>query len=90
MYCGDGYVPLRQAPPHAHDVAGDAHASRQRARGRCPGHPRPDRQPSGNPTARRELVDVLADAAWTGRPDFPRMEPDLAHDSGFRVQSWWL
>ena len=74
MYWGDEYVPIRQARRALMTWLGDARASRQRARDAARAILGQIGSPQATPRARRELLDVLAEAAWTGRPDFARME----------------
>jgi hypothetical protein len=74
MYWGDEYVPLRQARRALMTWLGDARASRQAARDAARAILGQVDSPQATPRARRELLDVLTDAGWTGRPDFPRMK----------------
>jgi hypothetical protein len=74
IYWGDGYVPLRQARRALMTWLGDARASKQRARDAARAILGQIDNPQATTGARRELLDVLTDAGWTGRPDFPRME----------------
>jgi hypothetical protein len=74
MYWGEEYVPLRQARRALMMWLGDARASRQRARAAARAILGQIDSPLATPRARHELLDVLTEAGWTGRPDFPRME----------------
>jgi hypothetical protein len=85
MYWGDKYVPLSQArralmrfladPESRADPARDAmRASRQRAQQVARGMLGQLDNPAATPQSRRELIDVLTDAAWSGKPDLDRIE----------------
>jgi hypothetical protein len=84
MYWGEEYVPLRQArrafmrflgdPTSKHYARDAGRASKERSRATARAildqmdNPRATRQ------ARRELLDAVTEAAYTGRPDFDRLE----------------
>jgi hypothetical protein len=85
MYWGEEYVPLRQAHRALMRFLGDPHAGRRYARDA--GRASKDRarsvarallgqldNPRATPRARRELLKVLSEAAYTGQPDFPLLE----------------
>ena len=84
MYWGEEHVPLRQAhrallrhlgDPQARTYARDAtRASQDRARATAQTVLRQMDNPRATPAARRELLDVVAEAAWTGQPDFAALE----------------
>jgi hypothetical protein len=74
MYWGEEYVPLRQARRALMTWLGDARASRQKARDAARATLGQIDSPQATPRARRELLDALTEAGWTGRPDFARME----------------
>ena len=74
MYWGEEYVPLWQARRALMTWLGDARASVQKARDAARSVLGSIDSPHATARARRELVDVLTDAGWTGRPDFARME----------------
>ena len=85
MYWGEEYVPLRQAHRALMRFLGDPQAGRRYVRDA--GRASKDRaravarallgqldNPRATPRARRELLEVLTEAAYTGRPDFPLLE----------------
>jgi hypothetical protein len=74
MYWGDDYVPLRQARRALMTWIGDPRASKQRAGDAARAILGQIDSPEATPGARRELRNVLTQAAYTGRPDFERME----------------
>jgi len=84
MYWGDEYVPLRQAhrallrhlgDPQSRAYAREAtRASKDRAHATARAVLRQLDNPRATPAARRELLDVLTETAWTGRPDFGMLE----------------
>jgi hypothetical protein len=87
MYWGQEHVPLRQAhrallrhlgDPESRTYARDApRASKDRARATARIVARQLDNPRATPAARRELLSVLTEIAWTGRPDFARLERAL-------------
>jgi hypothetical protein len=85
MYWGEEYVPLQQAHRALMRFLGDPQTGRRYARNA--GRASKDRaravarallgqldNPRATPRARRELLEVLTEAAYTGRPDFPLLE----------------
>ena len=74
MYWGEEYVTLRQARRALMTWLGDARASRHKARDAAHSILGKIGGPQATSRDRRELIDVLTEAGWTGRPDFPRME----------------
>lgn len=74
MYWGDDYVPLRQARRALMTWIGDARASKQRAREAARAILDQIDSPAATLRARRELLDVLAKAGYTGRLDFEQLE----------------
>ena len=74
MYWGDEYVPLRQARRALMTWLGDPRSSKLRARETARAILGQLDNPRATPQARRDLVDVLTDVSYTGRPDFERME----------------
>ena len=84
MYWGEEYVPLRQAyrallrtlgDPQSRAYARDAaRAGKDRSRAVAREVLSQMDSPQATPRARRELLDALAEAAYTGRPDFERLE----------------
>jgi hypothetical protein len=88
MYWGDEWVPLRQARRALIRFLGDQEASRnfaqdvmraskQRALETARAMLGQFDHPNATPQARREFLDVITEAAWTGRPDFDRLEAAL-------------
>ena len=88
IYWGDEYVPLRQARRALLRFLGDQDASRnfaqdvmraskQRARETARAMLGQFDHPDATPRARREFLDAITEAAWTGRPDFDRIEAAL-------------
>lgn len=74
MYWGEEYVPLRQARRALMTWLGDPRASMQAAKDAARAILGQIDSPGASPQARRELLAVLTDANYTGRPDFPRIE----------------
>jgi len=84
MYWGEEHVPVRQAlralrrhlgDPGSRTYARDAtRASKDRARVAAQALLSQLDNPRATPAARRELLAVLTDAAWTGKPDFATLE----------------
>ncbi len=84
MYWGEEYVPLRQArrallrylgdPASRHYERDAARASKERARAAAHAILGQLDNPRATPRARRELLAAVTEAAWTGRPDFQRLE----------------
>jgi hypothetical protein len=84
MYWGEEYVPLRQAhrallrtlgDPQSRAYARDAaRASKDRSRAVAREVLSQMDSPQATPQARRDLLDALAEAAYTGWPDFERLE----------------
>jgi len=74
MYWGDDYVPLRQARRALMTWIGDPRTSRQRAREVARAILGQIDSPEATPRARRELLDVLTQANYTGRLDFEQVE----------------
>jgi len=74
MYWGDEYVPLRQARRALMTWISDARSSKQGAREAARAILGQIDSPQATQQARRELLDVLTWANWSGRPDFERLE----------------
>jgi hypothetical protein len=85
MYWGEEYVPLRQAHRALMRFLGDPQAGRRYARDAGRASKNRARavaramlgqldNPRATPRARRELLNVLTEAACTGRPDFQLLE----------------
>lgn len=74
MYWGEEYVPLRQARRALMTWLGDPRSSLQGAKAAARAVLGQIDSPSATPQARRELVTVLTEASYTGRPDFARIE----------------
>jgi hypothetical protein len=74
MYWGDDYVPLRQGRQALITWIGDPRASKQRAREAARTILGQIDSPEATPRARRELLDVLTWANYTGQPDFEQVE----------------
>ena len=84
MYWGDEYVPVHQAhralrchlgDPQSRAYSREAtRASKDRAHATARAVLRQLDNPRATPAARRELLDVLTETAWTGRPDFGMLE----------------
>jgi hypothetical protein len=84
MYWGEEHVPLRQAhrallrslgDPQSRAYAGNVgRASKDRARATARALLGQFDNPRATLRARRELLDALTEAAWTGRPDFDVLE----------------
>lgn len=74
MYWGDHYVPLRQARRALMTWLGDPRVSKQRAREAARAVLGQIDNPRATAHARRELVDAIAWANWTGKADFVRLE----------------
>jgi hypothetical protein len=87
MYWGEEHVPVHQAhrallrhlgDPQSRTYARDAtRASKDRARSVARAMLRQLDNPRATAAARRELLDVLTGTAWTGQPDFGRLERAL-------------
>jgi hypothetical protein len=87
MYWGEEHVPVRQAlralrrnlgDPQSRTYSRDAtRASKDRARDTARAVLRQMDSPQATPAAREELLDVLTETAWTGQPDFARLERAL-------------
>lgn len=88
MYWGEEYVPLRQAhrallrhlgDPQSRNYQRDVgRTGKDRARAIARTLLNQFDNPRATPQARRELLDVVTDAAWTGRPDFDVLERAVA------------
>jgi hypothetical protein len=74
MYWGDDFVTLRQGRQALMTWLGDTRGSKQRARETARAILGQIDNPEATPRARRELLDVLTWANYTGRPDFEQME----------------
>jgi hypothetical protein len=84
MYWGEEYVPLRQAhrallrtlgDPQSRGYARDAaRAGKDRSRAFAREVLSQMDSPQATPKARRDLLDALTEAAYTGQPDFKRLE----------------
>jgi hypothetical protein len=84
MYWGEEYVPLRQARRALMRYLGDptsknyarnaAQASKERSRTTARAILGQLDNPKATRQARRELLDAVTEAAYTGRPDFERLE----------------
>jgi hypothetical protein len=74
MYWGDNFVPLRQARRSLMTWLGDPRLSKQRSVDAAREVLGQIASPRATATARRELLDVVAQANWTGQPDFDRLE----------------
>ena len=84
MYWGEEHVPLRQAhrallrnlgDPHSRTYARNVgRAGKDRARATAFALLGQFDNPRATPRARRELLNALTEAAWTGRPDFGVLE----------------
>jgi hypothetical protein len=85
MYWGEEYVPLRQAHRALLRSLGDPQAGPRYARDATKASKDRSRtvaremlsqmdNPQATPRARRELLDALAETAYSGRPDFERLE----------------
>ena len=74
MYWGEEYVPLRHARRALMTWLGDARASRHKAKDAAHAILGKIDSPQATAQDRRELIHVLTEAGWTGRPDFTRME----------------
>ena len=74
MYWGDDYVPLRQARRALMTWIGDPRASKKRAREAARTILGQIDSPEASPRARRELLDVLERANYTGHADFEQVE----------------
>lgn len=85
MYWGDEFVPLRQVRRAMNTWLGDPRDSLRRARETAGEVVRQLDNPAAAPAARRELRNALADLAYTGRPDFARLERAVSEvfDAGF-------
>ena len=85
MYWGEEYVPVRQAQRALRRYLGDPQAGPRYARDAIRASKERARtvarevlsqmdNPQATPQARRELLDTLTQAAYTGRPDFGQLE----------------
>lgn len=74
MYWGEEYVPLRQARRALMTWLGDPRVSRQRAAETARAILGQIASPHATAQARRELLDAITWANWTGKPDFDRIE----------------
>jgi hypothetical protein len=74
MYWGDGYVPLRQARRAFMTWLGDPRVSQQKAKDSARALLGQLDNPAASTAARRELLRVVADVAYTGRADFDVLE----------------
>jgi hypothetical protein len=74
LYWGDEYVPLRQARRALMTWLGDPRVSKQRAREAARATLGQIDSPRATARARRELLDVVTWANWTGKADFDRLE----------------
>lgn len=74
MYWGDSYVPVRQVRRAMITWVGDPRSSLRRARETAKEVARQLDNPAATQSARRELREALAELAYTGRPDFERLE----------------
>jgi len=96
MYWGEDYVPLRQArralmrylgDPHAKRYTHDApRATKDRARATAHAILGQLDNPMATAQARRHLLNVVTDAAYTGRPDFEQLEDAIraVFDAGYK------
>jgi hypothetical protein len=86
MYWGDDYVPLPQAHRALMTWIGDARSSKQSAREAARAILGQIDSPQATQQARRELLDALTWANWTGRPDFERLEQAIrdVFEPGYR------
>jgi hypothetical protein len=88
MYWGEEYVPLRQArralmrylgdPASKHYARDAGRASMERSRTTARAILGQLDNPRATKQARRELLDALTEAAYTGRPDFSRLEQAIS------------
>jgi hypothetical protein len=74
MYWGDNFVPVRQARRALMTWLGDPRVSKQRAADAAREVLGQIASPRATAAARRELLDVVSQANWTGRADFDRLE----------------
>lgn len=74
MYWGDQYVPLRQARRALLTWISDGQASKQSARETARAMLGQIDSPQATPQARRDLLEVLTWANWTGKADFEQLE----------------
>jgi hypothetical protein len=84
MYWGEEWVPIRQArrallrhlgDPQSRTYARDVgRASKDRARAAARSMLSQLDSPQATPQARRDLLDAVTDAAWTGKPDLDVLE----------------
>ncbi|GIJ45477.1 hypothetical protein Val02_23630 [Virgisporangium aliadipatigenens] len=73
-YYGDEFVPTSQALRAINTWLGDSRSSLRKARHSAAEILARLDTPHASPAARRDLVDTLADIAYTGRADYPRLE----------------
>ena len=74
MYWGEEYVPLRQTRRALMTWLGDPRISKHAAKDAAHAVLGQIDSPRATSQARRELLAVLTEANYTGRPDFPRIE----------------
>ncbi len=74
MYWGDEYVPLRQARRAFMTWLGDPRVSQQKAKDSARALLGQLDNPAASTAARRQLIQVVADVAYTGRADFEVLE----------------
>lgn len=74
IYFGDDYVPLRQARRAFMTWLGDPRASKRRARETAQAVLQQLSHPAATPAARRNLVSLLTEVAYTGRADYTPLE----------------
>ena len=74
MYWGEAFVPLRQARRAMTTWLGDPRSSRRQAWEYAGEVLRRLDNPRATPAARKTLREFLADVAYTGRADLPRLE----------------
>lgn len=74
MYWGEEYVPLRQARRALMTWLGDPRVSKQRAADTARAMLGQVASPHATAQARREFLDAVTWANWTGKPDFDRVE----------------
>ena len=73
MYWGDDYVPMGQVRRAMNTWIGDPRASKKQAQQTAREILRQLDNPTATAAARRELLDTLAETAYTGRADFERL-----------------
>ncbi|SEM21618.1 hypothetical protein SAMN05414137_120205 [Streptacidiphilus jiangxiensis] len=77
LYWGDEFVPLRQVRVALKTWLGDPRVSRPRARQSAKDILKQFDHPSAAPAARKKLLDLVTDAAYTGRVDLAALERTL-------------